>query len=405
MISCLALAWPLAAHKKAELAPTPPMGWNSWNWWGKLDINEQLIRDTIDAMVEHGLRDAGYDYVVIDGGWRDTKLSPIGELLPHPERFPNGIKPLADYAHERGMKLGVHIVPGTHDCGGDLVGGLGKEELHVQQMVDWGVDIIKLDQCINRSKTDCGGCERMKSGWSVQAIEDSYRKWSRLLAEADRDILFSISAYEFREWWPEVCNMARTTGDIQARCTVGGAMFNPLESIQKPFFSVIEIALENNEAAHAAGNGYWNDPDMMVTGEQGMTDHEQESHFALWCVMSSPLFLGNDPLSMRDFERELITNEELIAINQDPNEQGRLVADSEGSQVWAKTLSNGDTAIALLNLDRKNEREVRFDLSKIGLDGTYKTRDALKQRRGKRVNGAISAELETNQCKVFVLYR
>jgi alpha-galactosidase len=134
-------------QKDPDLAPTPPMGWNSWNYFGKHDINEKIVYEVIDAMVEHGLRDAGYNYVVIDGGWRDVKLSPEGKLLPHPEKFPNGIKPLADYAHERGLKFGLHTVPGTHDCGGDEVGGYNREELHIQQFVEWGLDFVKVDLC------------------------------------------------------------------------------------------------------------------------------------------------------------------------------------------------------------------------------------------------------------------
>ena len=135
------------AQVRKELAKTPPMGWNSWNWFGKEAINEKLIREVIDAMAANGLKDAGYKYVVIDGGWRDTKLGPKGELLVHPERFPGGMKALADYAHSKGLKFGLHTTPGSHDCGQDKVGGWGHEEVHVKQMADWGVDFIKLDKC------------------------------------------------------------------------------------------------------------------------------------------------------------------------------------------------------------------------------------------------------------------
>lgn len=129
------------------LAIVPPMGWNSWNHFGKGGFDETTIYETIDAMVTSGMRDAGYTYVVLDGGWRDNHLGLDGELLPHPKRFPNGIKPIADYAHAKGLKLGLHTCPGETDCGRDPVGGLGREILHVSQFVEWGVDFVKLDNC------------------------------------------------------------------------------------------------------------------------------------------------------------------------------------------------------------------------------------------------------------------
>lgn len=134
----LAMGIEMNGQKRPELAKSPPMGWNSWNWFGKKDINEQIVYETIDAMVVNGLRDAGYEYVVIDGGWRDNKLGANGELLVHPTKFPHGIKALVDYAHSKGMKLGIHVVPGTLDCGKDPVGAFGNEEVHLKQFEDWG---------------------------------------------------------------------------------------------------------------------------------------------------------------------------------------------------------------------------------------------------------------------------
>ena len=161
------------------------MGWNSWNWFGKNDINESLIYDVIDAMVDSGLRDAGYEYVVIDGGWRDVKLGEHGELLEHPIKFSKWIKPLADYAHSKGLKIGLHTVPGTHDCGGDPVGSYGNEEVHIQQFVDWDIDFIKLDKCKFR---DC---------WDENTLKDTYFKWSNILKEkSKRNIVLNICAYK-----------------------------------------------------------------------------------------------------------------------------------------------------------------------------------------------------------------
>jgi len=166
IIICLVLISQVSwAQPSQQLAPTPPMGWNSWNWFGKHQINETIVREVIDAMVANGLKDAGYEYVVVDGGWRDTTLAADGKLRPNPKRFPHGMKAFADYAHSKGLKFGVHTVPGTNDCGGDAVGGFGHEKVQVQQFADWGLDFIKLDKC------------RYKPGWTEDLLKKIYFKW------------------------------------------------------------------------------------------------------------------------------------------------------------------------------------------------------------------------------------
>lgn len=344
---------------KADLAATPPMGWNSWNWHGKRDINETVVKDTIDAMAENGLLDAGYEYIVIDGGWRDTKLGPNGELLAHPVKFPNGIKPLADYAHKKGFKFGLHTVPGTHDCGGDPIGGMGREAVHIAQFVDWGLDFVKVDKC------------RYTDGWDEDLVEETYRLWSDLLEDCGRDILLSISAYRYRDWYPETGHMARTTYDIRANFH-GGALFDAPEPQGRNYLSVMEIAELNDQVADFAGPGYWNDPDMMATGPQGLSQSEQEAHFALWCIMSSPLMIGSDPRTMDKKELALLTNKEAIAINQDPTEQGRKVRDGGLSEVWAKNLAGGKVAVLLLNRNPYSSVSMSLDGELIGLKGKWR---------------------------------
>ncbi len=293
----------VSAQDQGLHCSTPPMGWNSWNWFGKYGINEQIVREVIDEVASDGLRDAGYNYIIVDGGWRDTILSPSGELRANPDRFPHGMKALADYAHSRGLKFGLHTVPGTNDCGGDKVGGFGHEEIQIGQFVEWGLDFIKLDKCIYQDH------------WNEDLLKETYFKWHDLLEHCGRDIVFSISAYKYRDWYPGICCMARTTGDIGAKVN-GGAVFEG-----KPG-SVMNIADINNAAAEFAGNGYWNDPDMLAIGNQGLTPMQQKAHFALWCIMSSPLMLGNDPRNMSPEEKEMILNREAIAVDQDPTEQG-----------------------------------------------------------------------------------
>lgn len=391
------------AQKNANISKTPPMGWNSWNWYGKHNINEKEVKKVIDIMVENGLKDAGYNYVIIDGGWRDTKLGSNGELLIHPEKFPNGIKPLADYAHSKGMKLGVHVVPGTHDCGGDKVGGYGFEEVHVKQFVDWGLDFIKLDKCTFKDD-ECGDCKKGKNGgWSEDVVESSYKKWSQLLNNSGRDILFSISAYTYRDWYPEVCNMARTTFDIRARIHSGGADFVKPKKYKKPHLSVMEIAEQNNEVAEFAGNGYWNDPDMLITGIQGLSRNEQTSHFALWCIMSAPLMLGNNLGHMDKFEKELIMNKEMIAVNQDPTEQGKIVKREDNTQVWAKKLQDGKYALMFLNLDDTKQRDISIDLKDLNIKSKVKVRNIVDHEDLGIFKNVITITAKTHECKMVVI--
>lgn len=387
----------VSAQKRPELAPAPPMGWNSWNWFGKKEINEQIVKEVIDAIADKGLKNAGYRYVIVDGGWRDTKLSPEGKLLAHPDKFPHGIKALADYAHSKGLKFGLHVVPGTHDCGGDPVGGFGKEEIHVAQFVEWGLDFIKLDLCRQTDDT-CSTCEKTNTGWSEPLIKQTYEKWSRLLRNCGRDIVFSISAYQYRDWNPELCNLSRTTKDIQCRYNRGSAIFDRADRSNKGPLSVMAAAMINDKSVRYAGNGYWNDPDMMVTGNQGLTNAEQESHFALWCIMSSPMFLGNDPRNMDEFEKNLITNKEAIAVNQDPREQGRLISENGNSQVWMKKLKNGNVAVLLLNADPKETREVKFNPGDAGFKGKTKVRDILKGKDLANKGTTVTQVLGPHEC-------
>ncbi len=346
----------LVAQPKKNLAPTPPMGWNSWNWFGKNGINEDIVKECIDAIVAEGLLDAGYNYVVIDGGWRDTKLGTNGELLPNPQKFPHGIKVLADYAHSKGLKFGLHTVPGTADCGGDPVGGFGHEEVQMKQFVDWGLDFIKLDKC------------RYADGWNEDLLKKTYEKWEGLIDKSGRDIVFSISAYVWRDWYPEVGQMARTTGDIKARVS-RGAVFDDAKG------SVMEIAEINNKPAQFAGNGYWNDPDMLAVGNQGLTVDEQKIHFALWCIMSSPLMLGNDPRNMSPEEKDMITNRLAISINQDPTEQGKLVEAKDEGEVWVKRLSDGKFAVLLINRQNEKNQLVEFSLADFANPGAFVATD------------------------------
>lgn len=372
-----ALLFPESAQSQNGLAQTPPMGWNSWNWFGKHTIDEEAVMEVIDAMVATGLRDAGYEYVVVDGGWRDTTLNPAGGLRSNPARFPHGMKQLATYAHAKGLKFGLHTTPGTHDCGMDYVGGYGHEDVHIKQFVNWGVDFIKLDRC------------KFEAGWTEELTREVYVKWSKMLKESGREILLSASAYKYRDWNPEVAHMSRTTGDIRGNKGIAQtAMFDG------PKGSVMAIADINNQHAEFARPGYWNDPDMMVVGRHGMTVEEQKIHFALWCVMSSPLMLGNDPRFMTQEELDIIMNKDCIEINQDPTEQGRRILKDGNSEIWVKKLKDGRVGALLINRGPEASENLSFNFSDIGKSGKVKLKDVYAKKTIGPFKDTFTAKLE-----------
>ena len=374
-----------------DLAPTPPMGWNSWNWFGKTNVNEKVVREVIDAIVKDGLRDAGYNYIVVDGGWRDIKLGPNGELLANPVRFPHGIKVLADYAHSKGLKFGLHTVPGTHDCGGDKVGGYGNEEVQIKQFIDWGLDFIKLDKC------------KFAGGWNEELLEKTYRKWANILKKSGKNIVLSISAYQFRDWNPEVGNMSRTTGDIRAKVSGhGGAIFDSVPG-RRPNGSVMRIAEENNKWAKYARPGYWNDPDMLVTGDQGLTPDEQKIHFALWGIMSAPLFLGDDPRNVPQYEKNIILNKEAIQIDQDTTGQGKQLKVIGDTEIWAKKLKNGKVAVLFFNKNHLDTKNITLNLSELGIIKKVNVRDVYAQKELGQYTKLISQPVKPRTCLYMII--
>lgn len=393
----------VTAQTQKSLAATPPMGWNSWNYFGKKDINEKVVREVIDAIVDQGLDKAGYEYVVVDGGWRDTVLGPNGELLADAKKFPSGMKALADYAHSKGLKFGLHTVPGSHDCGADKVGGWGHEEIQVKQFLDWGLDFVKLDRCrfsLDENPQYPRKDPRWYKGWDpkTKSLYKAYSTWNKLLKESTRPILFSASVYRFYDWYPELTNMGRTTGDIKSIQT-GGAVFDNEKNN-----SVMTVAVKNDQYAQYARPGYWNDPDMLVTGAQGLTVEEQKAHFALWCIMTAPLILGNDPRNMKPEEKAIITNKDAITINQDPTEQGRRIKQDGKAEVWAKKLQNGQYAVLLLNRDATASKEIALNWSDLGLKGKRKIKDVFAAKELGKFQDQFASTLAPHS-SVFLLVK
>lgn len=364
----------VAQHTQG-LAPTPPMGWNSWNWFGT-HVNAKLIRGVIDAIATNGLKAAGYEYVVIDAGWAKS-LTPDGRIIPFPKKFPHGIEALADYAHSKGLKFGLHWGPGTKGCAG-IGRGFGHEKAQVQQFAEWGVDFIKLDKC------------GFKLGWTEELLKRTYFKWRRLLDQSGRDIVLSISAYEFRKWYPKVAQMARTTSDINSRNDKTDALFD------RTARSVMHIAIVNDQSAAYAGDGYWNNPDMLVVGNQGLALAEQKVHFGLWCIMTAPLMLGNDPRHMSPQVLSMVTNDLAIAVDQDPTEQGSLIKVRGDKQIWAKQLSDGSQAVLMVNLNDKEAKSITLKFAHLGMTGEVQLKNIYEKKNIGVFSGTFSRKIQPN---------
>ena len=320
LAALLALAVMVAPASYAltnNLALTPPMGWNSWNNFG-CGIDEGIIRSMADAMATNGMKAAGYEYINLDDCWQVARDS-SGAIMADPARFPSGIKALADYVHARGLKLGLYSDHGLNTCGG-RPGGYGYEYLDANTYASWGVDYLKYDNC------------NLPPGDIPQV---DYFHMSDALMKSGQPITFSLCAWSFSSWAPDLGNLWRTTGDIS-----------------DSFASVISKLGDNSQSAFVAGPGRWNDPDMLEVGRGGMSPIEDQAHFTLWCIMAAPLLAGNDLTSTSAQTLAILTNPEVIAVDQDPaGEQGIQVAGSSALQVWCKPLGFdfSTKAVALFN--------------------------------------------------------
>ncbi len=317
------------------LARTPPMGWNSWNHFG-CDVSESLIMETADSIAASGMRDAGYQYVVIDDCWQVSRDA-NGTIVADPARFPHGIKALADYVHGKGLKFGIYTDAGTKTCQG-RPGSYGHEEGDARTYAGWGVDYVKEDWC-------------NASGLDARA---QYAKFRDALARARRPIVFSICEWGSNQpwdWAPKVGNLWRTTDDIEDKWT-----------------SMLANLDQSGQHATVARPGAWNDPDMLEVGNGGMTDEEYRAHLSLWAIMAAPLIAGNDVRTMSSQTRDVLLNPEVIAVDQDSlGAQGILVWEPQPElQVWAKSLRDGSRAVALLNRSSKADTITAY-FSRVGL--------------------------------------
>ena len=406
---------------------TPPMGWNSWNTFGRA-INEQLIKDVADTLATSGLRDLGYQYLNVDDHWHGGR-DEHGVLYPNAEKFPNGMKALSDYVHARGLKFGIYSDAAELTCGGE-VGSLGYEEQDAQTFAAWGVDYLKYDYC-----------------HAPQDRETAIQRYTRMgnaLKATGREIVFSVCEWGGRQPWLWATqaggHLWRTTGDIWDGWSDGSLPFQM--GIERIGFE-LQRGLEDY-----AGPGRWNDPDMLVVGMQGKghiplptppaeagmppmpppgvlsapgcTDDEYRTHFALWCLLAAPLLIGCDIRHMDDVTRETLMNAELIAVNQDAlGRQGYRAQVNGKGEVWLKPLQGGALALGLFNradiprrvtahiaeLNFDNPFRRRMGREELNLAERYHVRDLWKHANAEDVAqaGEISAELPVHGCAVFKL--
>ena len=318
---------PVFAQKFDGLAMTPPMGWNSWNNFA-CDVNEELIRETADAMVNSGMKDAGYRYIVIDDCWQGQR-DELGFIQPDPDRFPSGIKALADYIHSKDLKFGIYSDAGWKTCGG-RPGSRGYEYQDALRYAEWGVDYLKYDWC------------------NTEALnaEGAYLTMRDALYAAGRPIVFSLCEWGNNEpwsWGKNVGHLWRTTGDITNcfDCVVD-------HGIWKSWGIMQILDLQEGLRIHA-GPDHWNDPDMMEVGN-GMTVAEDRAHFSIWCMLAAPLIAGNDLINISKETTLILTNKEAIGIDQDPlGIQGFKYWSEGGLEVWVKPLEKGAWAVCFLN--------------------------------------------------------
>ncbi|MHC4517557.1 MAG: glycoside hydrolase family 27 protein [Planctomycetota bacterium] len=352
LLIVLALTAPLqnALALDNGLALTPPMGWNSWNTF-RLNINEDLVKQIADVMVEKGFKDAGYEYVVIDDGWQ-IRRDNEGNIIPNPDKFPSGIKALADYVHSKGLKFGLYSDAGSLTCGG-FPGSQGYEYQDARQYAAWGVDYLKYDWCNTGN----------------QSAPDSYTLMRNALLLADRPIVFSICEWGTTKpwlWAQNVGHLWRTTFDIRP-CWDCGQPAHSKGVLIENFIGFTKILDRQVGLESYAGPGHWNDPDMLEVGNGDLTYDENKAHFSLWCILAAPLMLGNDIRSLKPEIHEILTNKEVIAVNQDPRgRQGRKVRDDGDFEVWSKELADGTRAVLLFNRSQ-SESEIAFAWSEIGL--------------------------------------
>jgi alpha-galactosidase len=393
----LLLSGPICfAQKFPDIAATPPMGWNSWNTF-QTKIDEQLVKNIADIMVSSGMKDAGYQYILLDDGWMAMERDPkTGDLVPDPQKFPSGMRSLIDYVHSKGLKFGLYNCAGTKTCAG-YPGTRGYEYQDARLYASLGIDYLKFDWCYADG---------------INAKE-AYTTMSKALRMAGKPIVFSLCEWGTNrpwEWATPVGHLWRTTGDINA-------LFDGVKSYGTWHANGVMTIVDMQDTLRKyAGPNHWNDPDMLEVGN-GLTPEENRTHFSLWCMLAAPLIAGNDFRKMDEQTQTTLTNKEVIAVDQDPlGIEGFKYEVRDSIQIWFKPLSNESWAVAFVN--RGNTKTVvNFDwnahvindtLSKRTFDAKnkqYKLRNLWTKKESGNTSKPLNTELQPHDVIMFRLDR
>ncbi|HEY2119396.1 MAG TPA: alpha-galactosidase [Candidatus Acidoferrum sp.] len=364
-----------AQVQRDSLAQTPPMGWNSWNKFA-CNVSEDLIKTVADAIATNGMKDAGYQYVVIDDCWQ-VKRDEDGNIVADPQHFPSGIKGLADYIHSKGLKFGIYSDAGTKTCAGRPA-SQGHEYQDAMQYAKWGVDYLKYDWCNTGTRN----------------AEEAYTTMSNALLSTGRPIVFSMCEWGTAKpwlWGKGIGNLWRTTGDISDRWE-GKKKWPDGNCCENGMLAIVDeqVGLES-----FAGPGHWNDPDMLEVGNGGMTTPEYRAHFSFWAMLAAPLIAGNDVRSMSVDTKEILENKEVIAIDQDPlGREGRRISKQGDLEVWGRPLKDGGRAVILFNRGT-SDAEVSVTWEQLAYPGhlSAKIRDLWEHKNLGSFDGGYKAKV------------
>ncbi len=357
---------------KPKIAMTPPMGWNSWNKF-QCNIDEGKVRAVADAMASSGMKDAGYQYVVIDDCWQKSRAAD-GTIQADPDRFPSGIKALADYVHSKGLKFGLYSDAGAKTCGG-RPGSRGYEFQDARTYASWGVDYLKYDWC-NTGPSNA---------------EANYTTMAKALRETGRDIVLSICEWgdnKPREWAANIGHLWRTTGDIRDS-------WDQDKDWSHGFLWILDKQVD---LWPDSGPNHWNDPDMLEVGNGGMTATEYRAHFSLWAMLAAPLIAGNDLSTMSSETRDILTNKDVIAVDQDVlGQQARRLVKDGDFEVWVRPLKGGDRAVVLFNRSTAT-KSMSVDWETLQMPAAMKAdvKDLWSKAVTKNVKGKFTADVPSH---------
>jgi alpha-galactosidase len=348
-----------ASAQKSAVPQVPPMGWNSWNYFaGK--VTDKDIRASADQIVAAGMKDAGYVYVNIDDTWEGQRDS--SGVLHSNAKFPD-MKALADYVHSKGLKIGIYSSPGPKTCAG-FEGSLGHEQQDAQLYASWGIDYLKYDLCSFIDQVMEKQAPNDKAA-QMRLMIAAYYKMSKALKATGRPIVYSLCQYGWDAPWEWATalggNLWRTTGDITPQ-----------------WDRIYAIVSQQSGLESYAGPGHWNDPDMLEVGNGKLSLAENRSHFSWWALLAAPLLAGNDLPNMKPEINAILTNRDVIAIDQDPlGNQGRHAYSDGEVEVWVRNLQGGALAIGVFNVgsDRYGTHPFHLNLAKLNLHGPQTAKD------------------------------